>query len=100
MNNHTYTDPAAPAVPRPNQDYQAMLQAMKDGNFNIPIFGATGQKFRHNTPRMPTFQEARPGENGMPVQQNLAPGVQTRGKLTPGRRDRKRGGGVLSMLLD
>ncbi|RYO69477.1 hypothetical protein AA0113_g4050 [Alternaria arborescens] len=32
-------------VPRPTQDYEAMLQAMATGKFDIPIFGAAGAAF-------------------------------------------------------
>ncbi|CAN9366575.1 unnamed protein product [Alternaria sp. RS040] len=32
-------------VPRPSQDYEAMLQAMATGKFDIPIFGAAGAAF-------------------------------------------------------
>ncbi|CAN9174057.1 unnamed protein product [Alternaria alternata] len=32
-------------VPRPTQDYEAILQAMATGKFDIPIFGAAGAAF-------------------------------------------------------
>lgn len=34
-------------VPRPTQDYEAMLQAMATGKFDIPIFGAAGAAFMY-----------------------------------------------------
>ncbi|PWO20804.1 hypothetical protein PtrARCrB10_10681 [Pyrenophora tritici-repentis] len=98
--------PPAPsfcATPRPDEDYQSMLQAMKDGDFNIPIFGTAGQMFPHNTSavRMTSdVQDAEFGWNGMYAQQTLGPGAEILGTPAFGRRNRKRGGGVLSMLLN
>ncbi|KAL1795960.1 hypothetical protein ACET3X_006184 [Alternaria dauci] len=48
---HSGLSPAQPSDPpfyfvsRPDQDYEAILQAMATGNFDIPIFGAAGTAF-------------------------------------------------------
>jgi len=91
------------AIPRPNEDYQAMIQAMAVGNFNIPIFGAAGEQFPHNSWRIPTalgVQENGPISDSVPVQQSLLSWAQTLEMLTPRRRNRKKGGALLSRLRD
>jgi len=90
-------------VPRPDEDYQAMIQAMVVGNFRIPIFGAAGEQFPHNVWRISTalaVQENGPVSHSFPVQQSLLSWAQTLATPAPRRRNRKKGGALLSRLLD
>jgi len=87
------------AVPRPKEDYQAMIQAMAVGNFSISIFGAAGEQFPHNIWRIPTrlaIKENGPVSNSGPVQQSLLSWAQTLATPAPRRRNRKKGGALLS----
>lgn len=86
------------AIPRSNEDYQAIVHAMAIGDFNIPIFGTAGEGFQHNASRAGS---TTPGTgsvvNGGVTQQNLI--WQTPVTPAPQRRKLKRGGDLLSMLL-